>query len=261
MKIILFFILFNIFYSQDTLKYSQTLANTGNEFIDITTQTISKPLKWGAEEFETLGYVIAGASILYIFDDKISSAMKRNRSKTLNSIERFGDFYGKPSTALYLTGSIVALGALTQDKWIYDTSMLLSSTLATSGFFQFALTRTTGRSRPEENKGKNDFNFFSFAKKEHSFPSGHTTIAFSTSLVFAHMSDNDWVKYGFYSFAGITALSRVYDQAHFASDVFVSFALTYAVFKSNVYIYENRTKKTSISVFPSSNGVTLSINF
>ncbi|MFC1769993.1 phosphatase PAP2 family protein, partial [Nitrospirota bacterium] len=50
--------------------------------------------------------------------------------------------------------------------------------------------------------------------------SGHSSAAFSVMTVFAHQyRDTKWVPYAAYGTAALTALSRVHDDKHWASDV------------------------------------------
>ena len=250
-----------IFFTQNHLQNSDALVSDGTQFLSMTLETIKKPLSWGKNDFLNFGYISASATLLYTFDDEISRFFKRNQTSSLNKIEFLGDFYGRPNTAVGLTTSMFVTGSLFNDRWMKETSLLLGSTLAVTGFFQFLLTRTTGRFRPEWNKGKSNFSLFSFSKNRHSFPSGHTTIAISTSLVLASQVKSIYVKAGFYLLGGITVVSRVYEQAHFSSDVFVGSALAYYVFKSNYSLFKKWSKNNSIALLPTSNGISISLSF
>jgi membrane-associated phospholipid phosphatase len=84
------------------------------------------------------------------------------------------------------------------------------------------LKAVTGRSRPDVGEGAYEFHPFHGA---HSFPSGHTTMAFAMAATLGDASGSPWVQGGLYLFAAGTAWSRVYDQRHWPSDVFVGAAL------------------------------------
>jgi membrane-associated phospholipid phosphatase len=63
-----------------------------------------------------------------------------------------------------------------------------------------------------------------------SFPSGHTSAAFSVATVFAKRYPNRrWVRWVAYGLAGLVGFSRISLESHFPSDVFVGAALGYAV--------------------------------
>jgi membrane-associated phospholipid phosphatase len=54
---------------------------------------------------------------------------------------------------------------------------------------------------------------------ENSFPSGHTTAAFSFFVCLSFALHNDWLKFSCFLLALIVGLSRVYLSQHFFSDV------------------------------------------
>ncbi len=54
-----------------------------------------------------------------------------------------------------------------------------------------------------------------------SFPSGHTSTAFAVAAVVATSYDSWWIKGLSYGLASIAGLSRIHDNKHWASDVFV----------------------------------------
>jgi membrane-associated phospholipid phosphatase len=63
-----------------------------------------------------------------------------------------------------------------------------------------------------------------------SFPSAHTTAAFSVATVFAKRYRNHrWVPWAAYGLAGVIGFSRVSGQAHFPSDVFAGAALGFSI--------------------------------
>lgn len=74
-----------------------------------------------------------------------------------------------------------------------------------------------------------------------SFPSGHTTSAFSIFCLLALLSSNKWVGFGCIVFSILIGYSRVYLCQHFFEDVFVG-ALIGAVGSLLIYsFFENKT--------------------
>ena len=69
---------------------------------------------------------------------------------------------------------------------------------------------------------------FSLKHGSTAFPSGHTTAAFAAATVFAQeYRDRLWVSILSYSAASLIGLSRITENAHWASDVFAGAALGY----------------------------------
>ena len=63
-----------------------------------------------------------------------------------------------------------------------------------------------------------------------SFPSGHSIAAFAVATVIARRYGNHrWVPWVSYGLAGLVGFSRVTNQAHFPSDVFMGAALGYCI--------------------------------
>jgi len=66
----------------------------------------------------------------------------------------------------------------------------------------------------------------------------------TTMCSLAKQCSNPWVKAGIYTVGAITPLSRVWDGAHFFSDVFLSAAISYFVVEGTYkYINKNDNKK------------------
>lgn len=95
--------------------------------------------------------------------------------------------------------------------------------LAVSGLTVQAIKHLAGRPRPRL-ADHGDFTWGpSFAGGHDSFPSGHTISAFAMAAVLSSFYPSyRWI---WYSLAVLVAFTRVYIDAHFASDVFVGAVL------------------------------------
>jgi membrane-associated phospholipid phosphatase len=75
-----------------------------------------------------------------------------------------------------------------------------------------------------------------------SFPTGHTTRAFAlASLISSIYKDKIWIGILSYTIAAGVAWSRVYDNQHWPSDVFIGAALGFAVGKTNYHVMQGKT--------------------
>lgn len=95
--------------------------------------------------------------------------------------------------------------------------------VTTAGLAVQTIKHLTGRPRPKL-VDQGVFNWGpSFESGHDSFPSGHTISAFAMAAVLSYFYPSyQWV---WYSLAVLVAFTRVYIDAHFASDVFVSAVL------------------------------------
>ncbi len=129
----------------------------------------------------------------------------------------------------------------------------------------------TGRQRPSyydpvTHQNNNIFHgpFYQFQKDKNgtkpptesytSFPSGHTTVAFAAATVFAmEYKDTKWAPILAYSASSLIGLSRIMQNAHWASDVLVGAALGFLCGRQVVNNYhryaklENAKKKNTLS--------------
>ncbi|MGD2089397.1 MAG: phosphatase PAP2 family protein [Candidatus Aminicenantes bacterium] len=68
---------------------------------------------------------------------------------------------------------------------------------------------------------------FSFKDEKQSFPSGHSALAVSLAVVIASGYKGTVIPVVAYGTAALTALSRVHDKKHCASDIFFGSVLGY----------------------------------
>lgn len=187
----------------------------------------------------TLGIIGTGA-ILYTQDEKIRDYVQDHRTATLDNLspafERLGNgIYDVGFLALY-GGS----GYIMKNEKMQEVSLLSFESFIVANTVGTVVKSGAGRTRPNEDEGSSRFTPVSFDSAHTSFPSGHTTSAFSIASVFADEYESPWVGATAYGLASAVALQRVYDDKHWASDVFVGAALGTAVGKSVVYLHKKK---------------------
>lgn len=95
--------------------------------------------------------------------------------------------------------------------------LLLASLL--SAALAAALQVAVGRSRPWTGQGVAAFHGPTLSGPDHSFPSGHATQAFAVAAVIGEALPHPAASAAVQGLAALVALSRVYDDRHFYSDV------------------------------------------
>lgn len=193
-----------------------------SQFAQETEKFIVKPFSWDGNDFLTAGAVIAGTALVMQFDKSIKTEMMKDRSLENRGVMRFGTFYGDAVAPLAFGTGLLAYGLIDNNKFTKRFGYELIQSIAYSGVITSILKLTIGRERPGYSGG--EFNFSPFSLKSDRFqslPSGHATVAFAVSTVLASKFENGWLKALCYVPAVITAYSRVYNNRHWASDVFI----------------------------------------
>jgi len=98
-----------------------------------------------------------------------------------------------------------------------------------SGIITGILKVLSGRLRPDAKKQEaSEFALFrgQYSDSYQSFPSGHATVAFAFA---AASTGKPELKLVFYILAGLTAVSRVYHQRHWTSDVIGGSIIGYSI--------------------------------
>jgi membrane-associated phospholipid phosphatase len=187
--------------------------------LDAMGYTFSSPARWKGKDWVKVGGVVVGTAALTLLDEPIERFLDGKQSDFLDGVERIGYHYGKPYTALGVTGGFYLAGIVLKNEWAKETGLMLASSLATSNIISAMFKSAVGRARPITGLDRYELEPFSDSPSHHSMPSGHTTVAFTISIVLARQVDSIPLKIVFYSLGGITAASRMYMDAHWFSDV------------------------------------------
>jgi membrane-associated phospholipid phosphatase len=216
----------------------------------------SAPIHFSGEDWLYAAGLTAGTFILFTADDKIRENVLKIPG---NEIWDVPVKYGHITYANIFGAALYTAGLFSREEGIRTTGRLLIESLTFSGMSALGIRFLTGRRRPYHESGAWNFTGFKATNEFHSFPSGHTVVAFAVSTVFAERLDNIWGRIGFYGLASLTAIASVHRDQHFLSDVFIGAALGFAAGKHVVSREEARknNKKIfteNISFYPSVNG-------
>ncbi|MCS7184367.1 MAG: phosphatase PAP2 family protein [bacterium] len=167
--------------------------------------------------YEVLGWGL-GLGFLYVNDGKVSNYLKSVRDEGYNNLLSF-DYAGN---GVYV-GSVLISGYIIGNKKFKNVTINAIKAFLYSGVIVNVIKYCAGRTRPYEDPYK----FKPFSGND-SFPSGHASTAFSVLTVYAIGYGKPY-SYLLYSLAGLTAFARVYNGAHWATDVIVGSVIGYKV--------------------------------
>jgi hypothetical protein len=187
---------------------------------------VTSPARLEKTDIYPLAGVIGTGLILYTLDSNIRGLAQRNKTKTLDNISDQVQNLGNGGYDIAITGAGYLAGLAFSDEKLRDTSLLAAESFLAANGVGTVVKYAVGRSRPYAGAGKDSFHPFTFKSSRTSFPSGHTTSAFSVASVYAYnYSDSFWTGAAAYGLAGLVALQRVYADKHWASDAFLGAAL------------------------------------
>lgn len=191
--------------------------------------------RWHGSGWLRFGEGLALVVATYPLDQSIVNAFQRNHSQLatryLHAVTHLGGGYGQDLTLMMIAG-----GYFSHNQKLLDTGFdAIESSVFAAGIVTPAIKTAVGRARPIADLGRHSLHPFDKDLYQ-SFPSGHATSAFAIGTAIAdHYQDNRYVPAVAYTLATSIAFARVYDRAHFPSDVVAGALIGHAMAKSIVH--------------------------
>ncbi|MEO5588750.1 MAG: phosphatase PAP2 family protein [Gemmatimonadaceae bacterium] len=141
--------------------------------------------------------------------------------------------FGQPG-ALLAGGGIYAIGLVADNNRAQDVGLHSMESIFLGSVITASVKVVAGRARPRVNtQDARNFGLFRGLRDDNyrSFPSGHTTAAFAFASIVTietsrWSSDSRWIVGPLmYGAATLTGVSRIYNNAHWASDVITGAAI------------------------------------
>ncbi|MEO8215721.1 MAG: phosphatase PAP2 family protein [Acidobacteriota bacterium] len=208
-------------------------------------EIFSAPARWDSRQWKRAGLFAGAVVASSALDEPVRKFVDDHHSRVLDNVTRVAEPFG----GVYAQHTMLAfalIGAVTRDSNARETAFDgYMSTLIAAGVITPALKRAFGRSRPNANRGTFDFDPVNGGE---SFPSGHSTEAFTLATVVASHYHQRWIQATAYGLASTVAFSRLYHDAHFTSDVLAGALIGTGVGRAVVRI--NNRERLSWSVAP-----------
>jgi membrane-associated phospholipid phosphatase len=236
-------------YSLDTLHLD--LEYCKGYFRDARTLAAS-PARWKWSDWLTASLVAAGGIGLYTKDRTIQTKVQQNRNRAGDAaasiVEPFGNGY-------YLLGSFGVFyltGILLKNEEMESTTLLSGESVLIARGVTEVLKQGFHRHRPNESSYANKWDGPSIATDHLSFPSGHTTAAAALASALAcRYQESRVIGVIVYTLAACTGLSRINDNAHWASDVFTAYVIGWYCGR---VVTRSHIRKNRLSLLPNFNG-------
>jgi membrane-associated phospholipid phosphatase len=183
---------------------------------------------------------VAGGTAGLIYADPHAMPYFQKHATNLDDFNDVFDAYISTGAVVAVPATLMTAGYIRHDQYAVSTALMAADAYADSAMVNLVIKAITRRERPLDVPPGAPFTgtFFNGGKsplKGSSFPSGHSTGAFSVAAVVATRYRNHrWVPWAMYSFATVISLSRITTSAHFPSDVFLGAAIGYATARYQV---------------------------
>ncbi len=243
----------------DKKQYKFNEDFSPNIFKD-SARILSSPIDWEENDWLRFGLMVGSGYFLFKNDEKIRNWVLSHKNQTSDDISHLVKYLGNGYFLTGLLGSVYLIGEISNENSFRKTAVLGFESLLISGAIVHGIKIISGRMRPSASEKANQFYPFHFNSKYYSFPSGHSAAAFAIAAVITEQSESLIVDVVVLTLASLVALSRVNDNLHWTSDVFLGSAIGYFVGKKLAKYHSNKvTSSFKISMSFSKNKTSFSI--
>jgi membrane-associated phospholipid phosphatase len=205
------------------------------------------PYRWNKYQWIVFSGVVVITAAFFTQDARIQIVVEKNQNAFMDNASKYGlERLGSGLYALPAMGLLYGVGAITKNDKARYTALKGIEAFVLANVFSTLMKQLTQRHRPYNDNPPNP-NIWEgpfHLTMNTSFPSGHSTNIFSIATVVATAYKKTiWVPIVCYTLAGLTAASRVYQNDHWFSDVFVGSVLGFAIGKT---IMNNHFKKLKV---------------
>jgi membrane-associated phospholipid phosphatase len=249
MKFIAF--LFLLIIASESLLFSQNRYNF-SQFGDETIDFVKQPARWEGTDWLRLGLIGAGTFLAMQADQPIRDALMKDQSYYKSFPVEFGKLWGETYTTALIAGAFGLHGLLADDKSTKKVGFEVIQVALYSGGITSLLKYAFGRARPYMNTGSANYQPFTLLDDGfHSFPSGHTTLAFALSTILSRNAQSNVLKVLAYIPTALTAFSRVYQDYHWTTDCLFSAVVGFVVATWVVDLHDQKEPPVRVSsIYP-----------
>lgn len=229
----------------------------------------SAPFRADARGLLTGAAVLAVTGVLIANDEGIYKEFKsfQSRHAWVDKASPALSFMGDWGVDCGVAGLFFLGGVLARDRRARDTGLMAWETLLHTGLLVQVVKHLAGRQRPSVDNGNDHwYGPSAFFKRYEdgfsnydSFFSGHTVSAWGLATVIAeNYRHRGWVPPVCYGLATLVGLSRLTEDAHWLSDVFLGAVVGFAVGKM-VVRNQNKRLRLAPTLTPGGAGIGVSL--
>ncbi len=191
------------------------------------------PLEWRRGEWQKAGLVVVFAAGLYSRDQTIRDNLQERRSASRDRVAEWVRPFGEGQYTLPLLAGFYYYGRRNEDEQATKAAVWGTESFLVSSAITLGLKTAAHRRRPNTGAKYDTWDGPDFSLDNDSFPSHHTASAFAVATVMANVyRERRLIPVLAYSAAALTGWSRLNDDVHWASDVFVGAVIGYYTAKT-----------------------------
>ncbi len=220
--------------------------------LDDGIKTFAALLHFDTKDAITALGVLGTTALLFTVDADVRNYFAKQNSDFNNKLSDVGNFYGSLYPTVAIGGGLYITGLAIKNEDIRVTGRMVFESAAIAGIITTLTKSLLGRHRPYTDDGRFAYEGPTFEPDFLSLPSGHATVAFALSTTLAKRINNTYASIGLYTLATVTSLSRIYEDQHWASDVFLGSAIGYFVAD---FIAGKKNEGKKYRIEPTGNGI------
>jgi membrane-associated phospholipid phosphatase len=196
--------------------------------------TFKAPFHWKSSDWIKAAVLAGITTIIYNNDDGMMRWIQRNHTDTTDDIAKVAEYMGNYMIVIPGLVLLYSYGGIFKDAKAREAAVLATKCAFISAVVVHLIKGLGGRERPTgDGLGSSTiWNGPTIKVGNSAFPSGHSAAAFSIATAMSMQYKKKWFTILAYTGATLTALSRIHDRKHWASDVFVGSLLGYFISKS-----------------------------
>lgn len=235
-------------------------------FLTDSINILTSPARFERAEWIKVSLVFGTTAALYLFDDNIQKWSQDLRGSLDEVNSKYAYILGDGRYLLAGFGVyylMLEAGLPIKDVRVNRMFFLGVESWVISGVFTQIIKYGFHRHRPNGGSPYNIWDGPSGATANLSFVSGNSAVAWSFATIVANeFKETPYVAPIAYAFATIASLSRVYDNKHWASDIFAGAALGYFTSKA-IIAYHPLGNGDNVRLIPKidDDGVFLTLNY
>lgn len=205
---------------------------------------LGAPFHWTGRQWEHFSFAIAGIGAAALLDNTVRNHERNDHSRFSDQVAKDFEQFGQTG-AFGVMGAFYVASLAARDGRARSVGEdgLIASVIA-GGVIGPVLKFAAGRVRPRNTDKTFEFKPFS---GNSSFPSGHSTEAFTVASVISAHYDARWVQIVSYGSAALVGFARVHHQAHFLSDVTAGAILGTVTGRTVVHRNEQERRKYALT--------------